>query len=173
MANGKGRLIHADGDVYEGDWRDDRAHGQGKRGLSSREVHPPGQRLLPGRLVRGQAAGLRRRVLARRRPLRGLLQGRQETRERQVLLERRQLLRRRLRKQQHPRQGRLHLVRRPQVRRLLEVQQDGRRRYHRSHPQECSPGPTEGSTMASTPTTRRAATGPSPGTTGASTRDSG
>jgi hypothetical protein len=30
MANGKGRLIHADGDVYEGDWRDDRAHGQGK-----------------------------------------------------------------------------------------------------------------------------------------------
>ena len=29
-ANGKGRLIHADGDVYEGEWRDDKAHGQGK-----------------------------------------------------------------------------------------------------------------------------------------------
>lgn len=24
MANGKGRLIHADGDCYEGDWKDDR-----------------------------------------------------------------------------------------------------------------------------------------------------
>ncbi len=29
MANGKGRLIHADGDVYEGDWKDDKAHGDG------------------------------------------------------------------------------------------------------------------------------------------------
>lgn len=29
MANGKGRLIHADGDVYEGDWLDDKAHGKG------------------------------------------------------------------------------------------------------------------------------------------------
>ena len=38
MANGKGRLIHAglstnyyyiDGDVYEGDWKDDKAHGYG------------------------------------------------------------------------------------------------------------------------------------------------
>ena len=28
-ANGKGRLIHADGDVYEGDWVDDKAHGKG------------------------------------------------------------------------------------------------------------------------------------------------
>jgi len=25
MANGKGRLIHADGDVYEGDWFNDKA----------------------------------------------------------------------------------------------------------------------------------------------------
>jgi hypothetical protein len=24
-----GRLIHADGDVYEGDWLDDKAHGRG------------------------------------------------------------------------------------------------------------------------------------------------
>ena len=37
MANGKGRLIHADGDVYEGEWKNDKgsisfyciAHGQG------------------------------------------------------------------------------------------------------------------------------------------------
>ena len=29
MANGKGRLIHADGDVYQGDWLDDKAHGTG------------------------------------------------------------------------------------------------------------------------------------------------
>ena len=29
MANGKGRLIHADGDLYEGDWKDDKAHGIG------------------------------------------------------------------------------------------------------------------------------------------------
>lgn len=29
MANGKGRLIHADGDYYEGEWKDDKAHGQG------------------------------------------------------------------------------------------------------------------------------------------------
>jgi hypothetical protein len=28
-ANGKGRLIHADGDVYEGEWKDDKAHGYG------------------------------------------------------------------------------------------------------------------------------------------------
>ena len=28
MANGKGRLIHADGDVYEGDWVNDKAHGK-------------------------------------------------------------------------------------------------------------------------------------------------
>lgn len=26
-ANGRGRLIHADGDVYEGEWKDDKAHG--------------------------------------------------------------------------------------------------------------------------------------------------
>ena len=29
MANGKGRLIHSDGDVYEGFWKDDKAHGYG------------------------------------------------------------------------------------------------------------------------------------------------
>ena len=29
-ANGLGRLIHADGDVYEGEWKDDKAHGYGK-----------------------------------------------------------------------------------------------------------------------------------------------
>ena len=29
MANGKGRLIHADGDVYECDWKEDKAHGSG------------------------------------------------------------------------------------------------------------------------------------------------
>jgi len=29
MANGKGRLIHADGDVYEGEWKDDKAHRKG------------------------------------------------------------------------------------------------------------------------------------------------
>jgi len=29
MANGKSRLIHADGDVYEGEWLDDKAHGRG------------------------------------------------------------------------------------------------------------------------------------------------
>ena len=26
---GRGRLIHADGDVYEGDWLNDKAHGKG------------------------------------------------------------------------------------------------------------------------------------------------
>jgi hypothetical protein len=30
MANGMGRLIHADGDVYEGEWKEDKAHGKGK-----------------------------------------------------------------------------------------------------------------------------------------------
>ena len=29
MANGRGRLIHADGDVYEGDLSYDKAHGKG------------------------------------------------------------------------------------------------------------------------------------------------
>ena len=29
MANGKGRLINADGDVYTGDWLDAKAHGFG------------------------------------------------------------------------------------------------------------------------------------------------
>ena len=29
MANGRGRLIHADGDVYEGFWVNDKAHGKG------------------------------------------------------------------------------------------------------------------------------------------------
>ena len=28
-ANGKGRLIHSDGDVYEGDWVNDKAEGFG------------------------------------------------------------------------------------------------------------------------------------------------
>ena len=26
MANGQGRLIHQDGDVYEGDWLNDKVH---------------------------------------------------------------------------------------------------------------------------------------------------
>ena len=30
MANGRGRLIHAEGDVYEGQWLNDKAHGKGK-----------------------------------------------------------------------------------------------------------------------------------------------
>lgn len=30
MANGKGRLIHNDGDFYEGDFLEDKAHGNGK-----------------------------------------------------------------------------------------------------------------------------------------------
>ncbi len=29
MAYGRGRLIHADGDVYEGEWLNDKAHGKG------------------------------------------------------------------------------------------------------------------------------------------------
>jgi len=29
LAEGKGRLIHADGDIYEGDWKNDKAHGKG------------------------------------------------------------------------------------------------------------------------------------------------
>ena len=29
MANGIGRLIHSDADVYEGDWLNDKAHGKG------------------------------------------------------------------------------------------------------------------------------------------------
>jgi len=29
MANSLGRLIHADGDMYEGEWQDDKAHGNG------------------------------------------------------------------------------------------------------------------------------------------------
>lgn len=29
MANGQGRLIHGDGDVYEGTWVDDKAEGFG------------------------------------------------------------------------------------------------------------------------------------------------
>lgn len=29
MANGCGRLIHSCGDVYEGDWVDDKAEGKG------------------------------------------------------------------------------------------------------------------------------------------------
>jgi len=30
MANGLGRLIHSDADIYEGDWFNDKAHGKGK-----------------------------------------------------------------------------------------------------------------------------------------------
>ena len=30
MANGLGRLIHADGDVYSGEWKEDKAHGKGR-----------------------------------------------------------------------------------------------------------------------------------------------
>ena len=30
MANGRGRLIHADGDVYEGQWKNDLFNGKGK-----------------------------------------------------------------------------------------------------------------------------------------------
>jgi hypothetical protein len=29
MADGRGRLVHADGDVYEGDWFEDKTHGYG------------------------------------------------------------------------------------------------------------------------------------------------
>lgn len=29
MANGQGRLVHAEGDVYEGEWTDDKANGYG------------------------------------------------------------------------------------------------------------------------------------------------
>ena len=29
MANGYGRFILADGDVFQGDWIDDKAHGEG------------------------------------------------------------------------------------------------------------------------------------------------
>ena len=29
MANGHGKLLHADGDVYEGDWVNDKAEGRG------------------------------------------------------------------------------------------------------------------------------------------------
>lgn len=29
LANGKGKFIHADGDIYEGDWVDDKANGYG------------------------------------------------------------------------------------------------------------------------------------------------
>jgi hypothetical protein len=29
MCNGKGKLIHADNDIYEGDWVDNRANGFG------------------------------------------------------------------------------------------------------------------------------------------------
>jgi hypothetical protein len=29
MANGKGRMTHANGDIYEGMWKDDKANGYG------------------------------------------------------------------------------------------------------------------------------------------------
>jgi hypothetical protein len=28
-ANGRGRMVHADGDVYDGDWKNDKTHGFG------------------------------------------------------------------------------------------------------------------------------------------------
>ena len=31
MANGCGRLIHADGDIYDGEWNNDKAQGKGKQ----------------------------------------------------------------------------------------------------------------------------------------------
>jgi len=30
MANGYGRLIHSDGDMYVGEWKNDKAHGYGE-----------------------------------------------------------------------------------------------------------------------------------------------
>lgn len=30
MADGYGRLIHSDGDMYEGEWKEDQANGKGK-----------------------------------------------------------------------------------------------------------------------------------------------
>ena len=30
MADGKGRLIHAEGDIYIGRWKEDKANGKGK-----------------------------------------------------------------------------------------------------------------------------------------------
>ena len=30
IAEGKGRLIHSDGDYYEGEWKEDKAEGYGK-----------------------------------------------------------------------------------------------------------------------------------------------
>ena len=29
MTNGRGRMIHADGSIFEGSWKDDKAHGTG------------------------------------------------------------------------------------------------------------------------------------------------
>ena len=29
MLNGKGRMTHANGDIYQGEWLDGKAHGQG------------------------------------------------------------------------------------------------------------------------------------------------
>jgi hypothetical protein len=29
MAHGKGKFIHVDGDVYEGEWKEDKANGRG------------------------------------------------------------------------------------------------------------------------------------------------
>ena len=29
MANGRGKLVHNDGDIYEGDWVNDKAEGRG------------------------------------------------------------------------------------------------------------------------------------------------
>ena len=30
MAHGYGRIIHQDGDIYEGEWKENKAHGKGK-----------------------------------------------------------------------------------------------------------------------------------------------
>ncbi len=29
MADGRGKFYHADGDIYEGEWKQDKAHGKG------------------------------------------------------------------------------------------------------------------------------------------------
>ena len=50
MANGKDRLIHSDGDMYEGDWVDDTANGKGSY------IHRDGARY-EGEWVNDQQSG--------------------------------------------------------------------------------------------------------------------
>ena len=38
MANGHGRLIHADGDVYVGQWKDDKLNGVALKEYTSDEI---------------------------------------------------------------------------------------------------------------------------------------